>query len=225
MYSEYIMDIKELFPHPVAEVFLDVDLTSIVSDAMEIATEDVKAGWDCETISTFNEDKLNFEFARRQYDFLNQVEVAGKEFLMKVGWMNEEPHHLVHWWVNAYRNQHWQEWHHHGKHDVCGIFYATADAVPTLFLNPNEYTFHAKTGMSETWGVSNPFKQKHHVVFPEPGKLVLFPGYMYHSVPYKNSNVNINYTQNRVTFAFNFGQPRVRPLDEFANDEGQMSFF
>lgn len=201
------MELKQVFPHYLAEVKLNYDNNKIVEDVMNlVSSSELTAGWDCDVLSTFNNAEINHSFAERHYDFLAEIESHGQEFLKTVGWSRpDEPEFLSHWWINAYQNEHWQEWHHHARHSVCAIYYATADAVPTVFMNPNDYTFHMHHALSN--------KDKFVKVYPEAGKLLLFPGYMFHSVPYKPER-KVNYNQNRITMAFNF-LPGVRQLDAF----------
>lgn len=211
------MKIESIFPHPIAEVKLNIDCDQVLTDMYEVlgGKSDNESGWDCDVLTTFNDEHLNYEFGKRQYNLLSQIEYCGQQFLREMGWMKDVPENLVHWWFNIYQNEHWQEWHHHGRHSVCAILYLTNDAVPTLFLNPNDYTFHSRHGMEESLNESNKLTAKHHKVFPEAGKLVLFPGYMFHTVPYKNSKINVNYKQHRVTMACNFEQTGHRLIDDF----------
>ena len=105
---------------------------------------------------------------------------------------------------------------HHGVHDICGIYYATVDDSFTEFDNPNGYTFHMRH--SNKIG-SSPTTKKLYRVVPQPGKLVIFPGYMFHRVNPSKSQ----FIQNRVTVAMNFVQlpEEERLLNKF-NDSKQL---
>ena len=101
-------------------------------------------------------------------------------------------------------------------HDICGIYYATVDDSFTEFDNPNGYTFHMRH--SNKIG-SSPTTKKLYRVVPQPGKLVIFPGYMFHRVNPSKSQ----FIQNRVTVAMNFVQlpEEERLLNKF-NDSKQL---
>lgn len=193
------MEVKSLFAHPIGEVMLDYDNAKLVNDVLQ-AKDNIKLEieWDCEVTSSFREKELNDKVMCEHVDLLEQVTDAGNNFLHKVGWCNADRNYVpVDWWFNLYENEHWQEAHHHGVHDLCAIYYATPDLTPTAFINPNDYTFHSRYQKTEHL---TPFTTVEYRTTPQPGKLVLFPGYMKHRVPAMQQN----YDQRRMTLAFNF---------------------
>jgi len=198
------MIMNSLFAHPIGEVTLNIDNEKLVSNVVSTVdrVKDLNS-WQCDVTSSYNNVELNDEIMSNNIDLLEQVTQAGTEFLETVGWKSDE--YLVEdFWYNLYENEHWQESHHHGTHDLCAIYYATPDLTPTQFMNPNEYTFHQRYYTIEEKRTE--FTKPIYTVLPQPGKLVLFPGYMFHRVPMQQQN----YTQRRLTIAFNFGKDVTR---------------
>tara|TARA_Y100000004_G_scaffold64912_1_gene72853 strand:+ start:9691 stop:10380 length:690 start_codon:yes stop_codon:yes gene_type:complete len=222
--------IDYIFPHPIAQFQLDVDndaITKVIYDILGDVRETKQHGWNCEVISSYNHKKYTAEFYKHNcvIDLLKQTQQAGAEFVKEVGWEpsgNHFPYTVDHAWFNLYRNdgdiRHWQEAHHHGVHDICAIYYATVDDSFTEFDNPNSYTFHLAHG--QKYG-SSPVTKKLYRVIPQPGKLVIFPGYMFHRVNPSKSN---NFIQNRITIAMNFVQlPEEERLLSKINDSSQLN--
>jgi len=199
------VNIDYIFPHPIAEVQLDIDNDKLLQTVESTIRDYSNNPWDCEVFSTYTHRELNDDIMSVNIELLEQVQYHGREFIKEVGWHTDAPLYAGDFWFNFYENVHWQESHHHGIHDICAIYYATPDIVATEFLNPNDYTFHAKyprTGNS-------PVTRKYYSSFPKPGKLILFPGYIMHQVPYKTRQP-ITYKQRRLTVAFNFDKETDR---------------
>jgi hypothetical protein len=198
------LQLNSLFAHPIGELMLDYDNQKLVSDAVDVTKDiETKNNWECEVTSSYMNIDLNDVLMSKHLNLLEQVINAGNEYLHKVGWDSDGGYVAEDWWFNLYENEHWQESHHHGTHDLCAIYYATPDLTPTLFLNPNDYTFHQRyhklDGKTE-------FTKTEFSVLPQPGKLVIFPGYMFHRVP----SIPQTYIQRRLTLAFNFGKDATR---------------
>ena len=220
--------IDYIFPHPIAQFQLDIDndaLVNVITHILGDNSETKQHGWNCEVISSYNHQQYTREFYEHDCvrDLIKQTEQAGAEFVKEVGWQpydNHFPYSVDHAWFNLYTNhdgvRHWQEAHHHGVHDICGIYYATVDDSFTEFDNPNGYTFHLAHGHKIG---SSPTTKKLYRVVPQPGKLVIFPGYMFHRVNPSKSQ----FIQNRVTVAMNFVQlpEEERLLNKF-NDSKQL---
>jgi len=77
--------------------------------------------------------------------------------------------------------------HNHNPALTAGVFYV--DASPEQgnlhLLNPNDATIGKS--MFQTW---DRYPHKHHEVLAETGKLVLFPGWLYHFVPKNPTDKN-----------------------------------
>lgn len=197
------MEVKSLFAHPIGEVMLDYDNRKLVSDVLAVRDNiSDQVQWDCEVTSSFMDKQLNDEVMCKHLGLLQQVTDAANEYIRTVGWSDHGGYVPIDWWFNLYENEHWQEAHHHGVHDMCGIYYATPDLTPTAFINPNDYTFHQRYHREET----TEFTRLEYRVLPQPGKLVIFPGYIFHRVPVMGQS----YEQRRVTLAFNFGNNAER---------------
>lgn len=93
-------------------------------------------------------------------------------------------------WYHVTEKYGYHEIHSHPNCSWCGIFYVSGDSGDTKFHSPID-SLYMDDGNSfiETMGV---FKQS-----PEPGKLILFPSYLKHSVDEYTGN------DKRITVAFN----------------------
>lgn len=198
------MHLNSVFAHPIGEVMLDYDNKLLVDTAVN-SVDDIynQNTWDCDVITSYNNKELNDYIMSQHLELLEQVTNAGNDFLKSVGWCDDGGHIVEDFWFNLYENEHWQEAHHHGTHDVCAIYYATPDLTPTEFVNPNDYTFHQRYYRTQP---HTEFTRISYSVLPQPGKLVIFPGYMMHRVPMREQN----YAQRRLTIAFNFGKDATR---------------
>lgn len=202
------MDIRYVFPHPISEIDLDVDCASILNTINELSADmtDEKSAWQCEVTTSFELTEINMELGRRHIDLIQQVDDYGNQFAESVGWHADDRQNVSQWWFNKYRNGNWQEMHHHGIHEFVAVLYLTPDLVPTTFTNPSDYTCLLRYPQTSNNSDRYPANQRQLKIYPKPGKIVFFPGYMYHSVPFMNANDGINYTQNRITMAFNFSR-------------------
>ena len=204
------MNIDYIFPHPIAVVDLEIDnsyvLKTVDALAKNITEEDANHSWDCKVVSSFNHDNINKILNEQCTELFDQVTQQGQQFCDVVGWEDtDNPSIITSAWFNKYtESHHSQEAHHHGKHHICAIYYATPDLTPTVFVNPNSYTFHTSYEEAKNTEVT----KVSHKVLPQPGQLVLFPGYMMHTVPHVRDQIHSEYDiiKNRVTIAFNFGK-------------------
>lgn len=207
------MQIDYVFPHPIAVVELDTNndkLLKSIDDLSATITEDSASEyWDCKLITSFENKEINEVFVRDNEELISLVQQKVHEYMLTVGWDDESNvSKVTQCWFNRYsENHHFQELHHHGKHEVCAIYYASHSLRPTQFLNPNNYTFQLQyPNYSET-----PVTKSYFKIFPTVGTLVIFPGYMNHRIPYledsrvRNSQYDIKETP-RTTVAFNFGK-------------------
>lgn len=198
------MKVNNVFPHPIGEVMIDYDNDKLISDIESVKSDiETRHDWDCEVISSFHNAELNNELISRHLDLLHQVTILGNKFLTDVGWVSNDEYVPNDFWVNVYQNEHWQDMHHHGAHALSAIYYVTPDLTPTEFLNPNEYTFHQRYFKHTP---QTDVTQTYYRVLPQPGKIVFFPGYMFHRVPAQPQS----YDQRRITIAFNFGKEAER---------------
>jgi len=207
------MEIMGLFPHPISRLDLgdEIDNETIVKSVDDlsenISEEEASKYWDCKLITSYNNDAINIEFAKQNKFFIETVEKYVNEFMMHVGWYEPgNPNKVTSMWFNKYiEGHHFQEAHNHGGHEVCAIYYATSDLTPTLFLNPNHQSYHCNYEPTDI----TPFTDKCYNSMAQPGTLVIFPGYLQHSVPYIRKNEsNYDLIKNRITIAMNFGKYR-----------------
>lgn len=211
------MQINYVFPHPIAKIDVrDKVNNSKIVDTIETLSEGIteESGsdwWDCKVITSFNNDKVNLQFANQHIDFIELVEQYVNDYMVQVGWYTPHlPNRITQIWFNKYvEGHHFQEAHNHGIHEVCAIYYATNDLTPTLFLNPNMHTFHNHYNVNEKTDIT----KRDFEVQAQPGTLVIFPGYMMHSVPYVRKRETMlqqtseyELLKNRITIAMNFGK-------------------
>jgi uncharacterized protein (TIGR02466 family) len=205
------LNIDYVFPHPIARIDIsdEVDNELLLSSVRELSEgiDETHASkfWDCKLLTSFQNEKVNHELARRNSAFIEVIEKYANEFMTHVGWYQpNKKNHITQMWFNRYvEGYHFQEAHNHGVHEVCAIYYATDDLTPTLFLNPNTWTFHNHYDVTD----ATPVTTKDYRSFAQKGTLVLFPGYLLHSVPYIRKNEsNFELSKDRVTIAMNFGK-------------------
>jgi hypothetical protein len=215
------MDIRYVFPHPISEVQLDVDCASVLNTINSLSSDmtDEKSCWNCEVVTSFEKEDINRQLMIKHRDLIEQVQDLGREFCDSVGWHADDEQYVSQCWFNKYSNGNWQEQHHHGTHEFVAVLYLTPDLVPTTFINPSDYTFLLRYPSSRNENSDKyPCNQRRIEIRPQPGKIVFFPGYMYHTVPFADQSDGINYQQNRVTIAFNFSRNEdssaLKRLDE-----------
>lgn len=205
------MNIDYVFPHPIATVEMNEDNNALVKTIDELATEitEERAAdyWDCKVITSFHDEPRNLQFASNHKDFISRVEQHVNDYMAMVGWYTAHlPNKVTSIWFNKYNTEdHFQEAHHHGSHEVCAVYYATDDLTPTQFYNPNQHTVHTSYDVCDVTEVT----KSYHTVYAQKGKLVIFPGYMTHKVPYVNKKQlasDYTFAKNRITIAMNFGK-------------------
>ena len=209
------MQINYVFPHPIARLDIsdEVNNDSIVKSVYELSeTIDENSAsnfWDCKLITSFNNDEVNLQFARDNLEFIETVETHVNQYMVEVGWYQpHSPNKITQMWFNRYiEGHHFQEAHNHGIHEVCAIYYATNDLTPTLFLNPNHHTFHNQYHV-DPCNITQVTKRAYEA-HAQIGTLVIFPGYMLHTVPYiRKKMTEFDLIKNRITIAMNFGKFR-----------------
>jgi len=205
------MKIDYVFPHPIARLDIsnEVNNESIVKSVYELSeTIDENSAsnfWDCKLITSFENEKVNIEFARDNISFIEVVEKHVNQYMVEVGWYKPHlPNKITQMWFNRYiEGHHFQEAHNHGNHEVCAIYYATNDLTPTLFLNPNHHTFHNHYDAIDVTNVTS----RAYEAYAQTGTLVIFPGYMMHTVPYiRKKMTEFDLSKDRMTIAMNFGK-------------------
>jgi len=207
------MQINYVFPHPIARLDIsdEVNNDSIVKSVYELSeTIDENSAsnfWDCKLITSFNNDEVNLQFARDNLEFIETVETHVNQYMVEVGWYQpHSPNKITQMWFNRYiEGHHFQEAHNHGIHEVCAIYYATNDLTPTLFLNPNHHTFHNQYHV-DPCNITQVTKRAYEA-HAQIGTLVIFPGYMLHTVPYiRKKMTEFDLEKDRMTIAMNFGK-------------------
>ncbi len=226
-----MMNIDYVFPHPIGEMSL---LEKVDNDKIKETIENLSSDidehtgarvWDCKVKTSFENDALTMEFTKRHSDFLEAVNEAVNQYMVQVGWYEpSKPNKVTQCWWNKYdESHHFQEAHHHGVHEVCAVYYVTNDTIPTCFHNPNYYTVQSR--YDNTPGGETEVTQRLHEKFATAGTLIIFPGYMMHSVPYirKGKYQDSDLMQkNRITIAMNFHKYEQDLLTRIEEDPNQI---
>jgi uncharacterized protein (TIGR02466 family) len=151
------------------------------------------AEWDETVLTSFTyDDKRSKELVVHHLPSLsNQIVVQVRKYLEMIG--NEKPYiiHIDDMWVNVYRPNDYMNMHDHKSVDISGVYYfqTNTEDGDIVFNNPCDLMSYTKLlGDID----KNVFKVK-----PEEGKMLLFPGWLKHSV-------NRNKTDsNRISVSFN----------------------
>ena len=223
------MIIDYVFPHAIGNVDLtdEVDNEAIQNTIEELAVgveDDTGARvWDCKVKTSFENDVQMMKFAKSHTEFLEIVNREVNQYMVEVGWYEpSKPNKVTQCWWNKYdEKHHFQEAHHHGAHEVCAIYYVSNDTIPTLFHNPNYYTVHSNLTASP--GRESSVTNRYHKTFPKKGNLIIFPGYMLHSVPYIRTGMFQDSElaeKNRITIAMNFHKHEEDILSRVKKDDG-----
>lgn len=141
------------------------------------------------------------------------IEFHGKEYWKACGYTNRVDPYIIHLWANELPPGGFTPPHNHNPSIFAGVFYLDADSVkgnlyledPLTFINGKmPYDFlHKPYLYTETISV-------------KPGKLVMFPGWMYHHTRSNRSDTN------RYILGFNFGawidfRPKPESIDRQHN--------
>jgi len=151
------------------------------------------AEWDETVLTTFTyDDKRSKSLVVHHLPSLsNQIIVQVRKYLEMIG--NQQPYiiHIDDLWVNVYRPNDYMNMHDHKAADIAGVYYfqTNTEDGDIVFNNPCDLMTYTK--LLGDIG-KNVIKVK-----PEEGKMLLFPGWLKHSV-------NRNKTEsNRISVTFN----------------------
>lgn len=151
------------------------------------------AEWDETVLTTFTyDDKRSKAWLIYHLPTLsNQIIVQVRKYLEMIG--NEKPYiiHIDDMWVNVYRPNDYMNMHDHKAADISGVYYFQTNTKDgdIVFNNPCDLMSFTK--------LLGDLNKNVIKVKPEEGKMLLFPGWLKHSV-------NRNKTEsNRISVTFN----------------------
>jgi len=130
-------------------------------------------------------------------DFIQQ---HVKEYWNQLGYVKSHEPNIVHMWANLTPKNGNIIQHNHSPYEIAGSFYVDAD--PDMgclaLVNPNEMIL----GRLPYYDTEESKQGRYffdHLVEPKPGKLVLFPGWLYHKTQVNTSE------QERIVLGLNAG--------------------
>ena len=99
-------------------------------------------------------------------------------------------------WININGKNNWNDWHDHDSYTgtfLSGVFYVKTpvDSGKIRFLDPRQYITKAPDMKYYNDG------NYYHYIDPQPNLLIMFPGWLYHSVEPNNSD------EDRISISFN----------------------
>jgi uncharacterized protein (TIGR02466 family) len=134
--------------------------------------------------STFNDPSKDLLENPKFDNFFNVITNICNEFFHQLdssaGWKYENS------WASIYPKGAYVDRHNHGTAHWSGVYYVEApdeDAV-IQFDDPKEYCLNHEPHGCTFRG------RMQHIFYPTPGKLLLWPGYLYHSSVPNNSDFN-----------------------------------
>jgi uncharacterized protein (TIGR02466 family) len=194
------MKIHSLFPVPLyehqgtqQEIFLIQD--EIKKKLPEIEQQDAfenPAGWG-DGVQTNIKARHNSIDDFKLTHLKRYIELHVKKYIDATQSWHPVPIALRHSWINKTGKDQGQDWHQHQDSFISGTYYYQTSGSDGVFsiMNPIQYM------QQELFPFGNLYYKSHDIV-PAPGKLLLFPGWLMHSVE-KNKTENT-----RISISFNF---------------------
>jgi len=133
-------------------------------------------------------------------DLINFIQHHVKEYWNQLGYVKNHEPSIVHMWANLTPKNGNIIQHNHSPYEIAGSFYVDADPnMGSLALvNPNEMIL----GRLPYYDTEESKQGRYffdHLVEPKSGKLVLFPGWLYHKTQVNTSN------EERIVLGLNAG--------------------
>jgi len=194
------MKIHSLFPIPLyehqgtqQEIFLIQD--EIKKKLLEIEQKDTfenPPGWG-DGVQTNIKARHNSIDDFELVHLKRYIELHVKKYIDATQSWHPVPIALRHSWINKTGKDQGQDWHQHQDSFISGTYYYQTSGTDGVFsiMNPVPYM------QQELFPFGN-LSYKSHDIVPAVGKLLLFPGWLMHSVE-KNKTENI-----RISISFNF---------------------
>ena len=191
-----------LFPNPLMEVQLDLDLEKLTEFAFEILNKDKKGvetnggGWQSNDIR----EEKNKEFKKLKKEINHLLQIYYSEIFRGMEFREPTIQNLNNMWVTINEKHQNIEWHLHGFSTLSGVYYIKHDGVESgdiLFKHPvGSYMERShwpvnliKTHNEITASVIN--------IMPKPNMLLIFPSWLDHKVETNLEN------DSRISISFN----------------------
>jgi hypothetical protein len=172
--NSYNMDVM------VPTTILEFDLSAIIDnneliDIMKQHKQEFPIGlneYDSRTLHAWHSDWKTHLITDKFDPFINKIKSCLKGHYANLV--------LAEFWFNTYEDMGSARRHRHGLNQISGVYFVECDENSSPLVIDNNYK-----------------NIEHITIQPKPGKLVVFPGYTYHSVS-KNTSLK------RTSIAFNF---------------------
>jgi uncharacterized protein (TIGR02466 family) len=194
------MTIHAIFPTPIYEHVGTVEETFLVQHEIKnflpkITTTDEfnnPPGWD-DGVKTNIKLRYNTIVDFQMKNLENYIESHVKKYIQSVGAWEPMPNKLAHSWINFVETGARQDWHQHQDAVIAGTYYyqTSEDDGDIVFRTPNQFVELELFPLGST-------VDKFYNIKPKVGKIVLFPGWLAHSVR-KNTQDNT-----RISISFNY---------------------
>lgn len=180
------------FPCPIYQNFIDSEsFLQIQKDTYNFINNNnnlFKQPWACPTQSTFEtplEENINSKTLNEKIQFYVQ------EYCKVWNWSIPLSIKLANCWVNIAKNKDYQEIHNHGKALISGVIYINVNKESGNFQLINPLSSEAIL-LEDPRSFPNIYS-----IQPQPGMVILFPGWMNHRVLPNESNID------RISISFN----------------------
>ena len=144
-----------------------------------------------------NEPENLFEYDELK-PLLTFITTKLKDVNSKMNFKEDHKWNITHSWLNINRKYSMHRAHSHGHSVWSGIYYlkTNQNSAPLVFTNAlGEYRQHWPHDITPIEPCE--FTSSQQIVYPQEGQLILFPGYLIHSVPQHLDD------EDRVNIAFN----------------------
>ena len=145
-----------------------------------------------DTSYKLNNGKVTLDY-KVLYENINPITPDIKKYIDATQSWHPVPIALRHSWINKTGKDQGQEWHQHQDAFISGTYYYQTTGKDGIFsiMNPIPWM------QQEMFPFGN-VSAKHHDIIPAVGKLLLFPGWLLHSVEKNKTD------DTRISISFNF---------------------
>jgi len=188
-----MMQVREMFSSPIATDFLELDNTALEIFCRERFFDSVK--YKKHTLIQ-TDDLMSHEHPVLQ-QLIKLVQDKANEFHQQIGLSDSYKQRIVNCWANLDTNWSIRTPHQHPEGALACVYYVTGEpnSGDLEFINPN--TSLMRTFFAEHIAEFNKFTANTFKSSPKPGKLIIFPAWLYHYVNTGTSDTD------RISIAFN----------------------
>jgi uncharacterized protein (TIGR02466 family) len=202
------MTIHSLFSTPIyeyqgtiEETFLvQHELKSKLPHILKIDLFENPAGWN-DGVKTNIKARHNTIHDFQLVNLSKYIENHVRNYVQQIGAWEPMPNRLGHSWINIIDTNTWQDWHQHQDATISGTYYYQTSSTDgdISFRTPNQFV---ELELFPLGSAVNKF----YNIQPKVGKIVLFPGWLEHSVgrnPTSDTRISISFNYLRDNFKTN----------------------